>query len=141
MNATESRREVIQRTWVAAWDAGNVDQLDILLDPCYRRIGGNGRTQSREEFKENILATRAAFPDLITTIDDVVIEGDRAAIRWKSSGTHAAPFLGVPSTHRSVEVSGATFARFEGEQIVEEYVTWDPQSLLVALGVIAVGQD
>ena len=47
----------------------------------------------------------------------------------------------MPATRRSVEVSGATFARFEGDLIVEEFVTWDPRSLLAALGIISVGQD
>ncbi|MGW1783210.1 hypothetical protein ACWCQQ_29340 [Streptomyces sp. NPDC002143] len=52
-----------------------------------------------------------------------------------------AAFLGVPPTRRYVEVSGATFARCEGDRIVEEHVTWDPRALPSALGVIRVGQD
>jgi hypothetical protein len=40
-----------------------------------------------------------------------------------------------------VEVSGSTFARFEGDRVVEEFVTWDPRALLSALGIISVGQD
>ncbi|MET9968560.1 ester cyclase, partial [Streptomyces sp. NPDC006356] len=97
--------------------------------------------QDLTAFKAAIVSTRAAFPDLVTTIDDIVVEGDRAAIRWHSSGTHVNSFLGVPPTKRQVDVSGATFARFEGDRIVEEHVTWDPRSLLAALGVIRVGQD
>ena len=79
--------------------------------------------------------------DLVTTVDEVVIEGDRAAIRWHSTGIHQHPFLGVPATKRQVDVSGATFSRFEGDRIVEEFVTWDPRALLTALGIISVGQD
>ena len=99
------------------------------------------RHQDLTEFKASIIATRSAFPDLVTTIDEVVIEGDRAAIRWHSTGIHQHPFLGVPATKRQVDVSGATFARFEGDRIVEEFVTWDPRALLTALGIISVGQD
>ena len=74
-------------------------------------------------------------------VDEVVIEGDRAAIRLHSTGSHEHSFLGVPATKREVAVSGATFARFEDDRIVEEHVTWDPRALLTALGIIAVGQD
>jgi steroid delta-isomerase-like uncharacterized protein len=135
------RRERICSAWEAAWDRGDVDALDTVLGPDYRRVGSAGDAQSRTEFKASITATRSAFPDLLTVVDDVVIEGDRAAIRWHSTGSHEHSFLGVPATKRQVQVSGATFARFVGDRIAEEFVTWDPRTLLTALGIIAVGQD
>ncbi len=141
MSNTEDRRGLIERAWAAAWDDGNVDAFDELLSPDYVRHGHDDTVQSLAEFKAAILATRSAFPDLVTTIDDVVVEGDSAAIRWHSSGNHSNSFLGVPATKQAVKVSGATFSRFDGDKIVEEFVTWDPRSLLTALGIISVGQD
>lgn len=141
MSDNDSRRSRIQEAWVAAWDRGEVDALDSLLSADYRRVSGTGSSQSRTEFKASITATRCAFPDLLTVVDDVVVEGDRAAIRWHSSGSHEHSFLGVPATRRQVAVSGATFARFDGDSIAEEFVTWDPRTLLTALGIISVGQD
>lgn len=135
------RRDRIRAAWEAAWDRGEVDALDDLLGPAYRRIGSAGAGQDAAEFKASIIATRSAFPDLVTTIDEIVVEGDRAAVRWHSVGSHEHSFLGVPATKRQVTVSGATFAHFDGDQIAEEFVTWDPRSLLTALGIIAVGQD
>jgi steroid delta-isomerase-like uncharacterized protein len=140
MSDTDTRRKLIEQSWAAAWDRGDVDKLDELLAPGYRRLGAD-ESQDLTQFKASIVATRTAFPDLTTTIDDIVIEGDRAAIRWHSKGTHEHPLLGVPATKRTVEVSGATFARFESDLIAEEFVTWDPRSLLSALGIISVGQD
>lgn len=142
MSDPDARRKAITETWAAAWDHGDVDALDTLLSPDYRRHGGGSDTgQDLATFKASIVTTRQAFPDLVTTIDEVVVEGDRAAVRWHTTGRHDGPFLGVPPTHRQVEVGGATFARFEGDRIVEEQVTWDPRALLTALGIISVGQD
>jgi steroid delta-isomerase-like uncharacterized protein len=142
MSDNEARRAVIEAAWDAAWDKGEVAALDALLSPSYRRLTRHDEEgQDLETFKASIIATRAAFPDLVTTIDDIVVDGDRAAVRWHSVGTHQHGFLGVPPTRRQVEVRGATFARFEGERIVEEFVTWDPRALLAALGIISVGQD
>lgn len=142
MSDTDSRRKLIIETWAAAWDRGEVEALDDLLDPGYRRRSSDDPdAQDLREFKASIIATRSAFPDLTTTIDEVVVEGDRAAVRWHSEGRHEHSFLGVPATHRTVRVSGATFARFEGDRVVEEFVTWDPRALLSALGIITVGQD
>ncbi len=135
-------RKLIADAWAAAWDKGDVDALDAVISPDYRRRAHAGdEGQVLAEFKASIIATRAAFPDLITTIDEILVEGDRAAVRWHSKGRHERPFLGVPPTHRQVEVSGATFSRFQGDRIVEEFVTWDPRALLSALGIISVGQD
>jgi steroid delta-isomerase-like uncharacterized protein len=141
MSDNDDRRGRIQQAWVASWDRGDVDALDGLLSPEYRRISSTGEAHGLAEFKASILATRAAFPDLLTVIDEIVVEGDRAAVRWHSTGSHQRNFLDVPATQRSVAVSGATFARFEDDRIVEEFVTWDPRSLLSALGILTVGQD
>lgn len=142
MPDTNARCTLIERTWAAAWDRGEVDALDALLSPGYRRRSSDDDDgQDLTAFKASIIATRSAFPDLKTTIDDIIIEGDRAAVRWHSNGMHEHSFLGVPPTKRRVEVSGATFALFQGDRIVEEFVTWDPRALLSALGIISIGQD
>ncbi len=142
MSTADERRKLITDAWAAAWDHGDVDALDAVLSPDYRRRAHAGEEGlSLAEFKASIVATRSAFPDLTTTIDEILVDGDRAAVRWHSSGRHERPFLGVPPTHRQVEVSGATFARFQGDRVVEEFVTWDPRALLSALGIISVGQD
>ncbi len=139
--APDTRREKILKTWEAAWNQGDTEALDDLLAPDYARHSTDGARQDLASFKASVLTTRSAFPDLVTTVDDIVLDGDRAAIRWHSTGTHQGALLGVPATRRQVRVSGATFARFSGDHITEEYVTWDPRTLLTALGVLRVGQD
>ena len=141
MTDNNARRGRIRAAWEAAWDRGEVDALDELLSADYRRISSGTDAQNLDEFKASIIATRSAFPDLQTVIDDIVIDGDQAAVRWHSTGSHEHSFLGVPATKRQVQVSGATFARFDDDRIVEEHVTWDPRTLLTALGIIAIGRD
>ncbi|MEW2572594.1 ester cyclase [Streptomyces sp. NPDC047070] len=140
-----TRSKLITEAWDAAWNRGEVAALDALLAPDYRRISADAGSAAQDAtaLKASITAVREAFPDLRTTIDEIVVdaEGVRAAIRWHSEGTHEGRFTGIPATGRKVAVSGATFARFEGEQIAAEQVTWDPSALLRALGIIAVGQD
>lgn len=140
MDTDTERKRATVNTWRAAWDEGKVHALDDLLAPSYRRHSNNSEVaQDREQFKASITSTRQAFPDLVTTIDDMVEEGDRLAIRWHSQGTHTGAMYGVPPTRRPVSVYGVTFAQFSGDQVVEEWVTWDPRQLLTALGVITLG--
>ena len=46
MSDNDDRRARIQQAWDAAWDRGEVDALDELLSPDYRRIESAGRTRS-----------------------------------------------------------------------------------------------
>lgn len=127
-------RERISAAWGAAWQSGEVDALDTVLAADYRR---HGRTaQGAADLKANITACRAGFPDLVTEIEDCVVEGDRVATRWVSRGTHTGRLMDVPPTGRTVTVSGATFSRIEDGMVAEEWVTWDPRQLLTALGII-----
>jgi steroid delta-isomerase-like uncharacterized protein len=142
MSDNDTRRRAIEAAWEAAWDRGEVNALDALASPSYRVLTRHGEEgQDLATFKRMVVATREAFPDLATTIDDIVVEGDRAAVRWHSVGTHKHEFLGVPPTGRRIEVSGVTFARFEGGRIVEEFITTDARALLATLGIISVGQQ
>ncbi|MEU6841691.1 flavin reductase [Streptomyces sp. NPDC046716] len=130
----------LQAAWDAAWNHGVVDALNDLLSPAYlRRRGPAGTEQDRAEFKASISAVREAFPDLRTEIEDLAEDGDRVAVRWHSTGRHTGTFLGVPPTGRTVEVSGATFARFDGDTVTEEWVTFDSRQLLESLGIITTG--
>ncbi|MEV7085674.1 flavin reductase [Streptomyces sp. NPDC093085] len=142
MTTTLDRTSRVRSAWRAAWDHGRFEDLDGLLSPGYvRRRGPAATAQDRDTFKDSIRAVRDAFPDLRTEIEEIVEDGDRLAIRWRSTGHHTAAFLGVPATGKPVEVAGATFSRFDGAEVAEEWVTWDPRQLLEVLGVITTTKE
>ena len=128
--------------WEAAWNEGRVELMDDVLSPDYvRHVDTRATAMTREDFKQMILTTREGFPDITTSIDEILCEGDRVAIRWHSRGTHLAPYRGVPPTGRVVSAAGATFARFANDMMVESWSTWDPRGMLAAMGVISLGED
>ncbi len=132
----------VREEWREAWDKGNVDALDGLLADGFERITqGSDQTLSAGALKEEILATRRAFPDLTTTIDDLIEEGDRMAIFWTCTGTHHDELLGVPATRRRVTIYGSNLCIFTDGKLSHERVTWDPRHLLAALGISTVGHD
>jgi steroid delta-isomerase-like uncharacterized protein len=65
------------------------------------------------------------FPDLRVAVEDVVAEGDRVAIRWRVAGTLKGPGLGVAPTNRPMSVTGMSFVRIRGGQIVEGWNNFD----------------
>ncbi|MCG2623890.1 flavin reductase [Arthrobacter sp. I2-34] len=130
----------ITTVWAAAWDRGEVQSLDSLVTEDYVRISkASGKQAGLADLKEEILAVREGFPDLTTTIDNVVLDGDTAAIFWTSRGTHTRPFHGVPPTNRPVETRGSNILVLREGRIARETVTWDGSELLCSLGIRSLG--
>jgi steroid delta-isomerase-like uncharacterized protein len=74
-----------------------------------------------------------SFPDLHVTIQDLLAEGDRVAVRWTWTGTHRGPFMGVPATGRHVDGAGMGLYRLAGDRIAEQWVTEDMTTLMQQL--------
>lgn len=130
--------EAVTTAWQAAWDRGDVDALDAVLHPEYAREStGSLRVIDAAQYKQDIVEVRAAFPDLATEIDSMVIDADgtRAAIFWHSSGTFANELQGVPATGRRVQTRGSNMITLRDGLIVHERVTWDHTELLADLGI------
>ncbi|NKX55717.1 flavin reductase [Arthrobacter mobilis] len=130
----------VASVWAAAWDRGEVEALESLLTPDYVRVGkGSGKAVNLAQLQDEIRTVREAFPDLTTTVDSVVVDGDHAAIFWTTTGTHTRPFMGVPPTNRRVQTRGSNFVTLQGGRIAHETVTWDSSELLNSLGIRHLG--
>lgn len=127
---------LITSAWLAAWDKGDLDALDSLVSPGYTRTSkATGATVDLAGLKSEIAAVREAFPDLRTTVDDVV-EGDgTVAVFWTSTGTHTHEYLGVPATGLTVQTRGSNILILQDGKILKETVTWDGSELLAGLGI------
>ena len=70
-----------------------------------------------------------AFPDLRFVHDDVIVQGDRAAVRWHATATHEGDAFGVPASHRTVELTGIDIVRVADGRIVERWGEIDGHKL------------
>jgi predicted ester cyclase len=77
-----------------------------------------------------------AFPDLVFTTEDLLVDDNRACLLCRITGSHAGEFFGMPPTGRRIEVAGAFIYRIEGRHIVHERRILDFTGLLVQVGVL-----
>jgi steroid delta-isomerase-like uncharacterized protein len=131
-------KERIREFWEAAWNQGDLSAVDEMLAPDYARYSIDPEVRDRQYVKESIRDVRAAFPDLHSTIDDLVVEGDKVVIRWSATGTQLGDFLGFPATGTAVITAGVLISRFVDDRIAEEWATWNALDLLRDLGVIKI---
>ena len=78
---------------------------------------------------------REAFPDLVFTVLEQITEGDKVASRFEWTGTHRAPFFGIPATGRAVRVWGMVIDRLVDGRIKETRILMDTLGLMTQLGV------
>jgi steroid delta-isomerase-like uncharacterized protein len=77
-----------------------------------------------------------AFPDFKASVDDMVAEGDKVAVRFTVSGTHEGPVLGIPATGKQVAMKGVSVKRLANGKVVEEWWLGDMLGMMQQLGVI-----
>ena len=129
--------------WVdEVWNEGSVESLRDIASPNYVYHDPSTESVVGADLDGQVKLldmSRTAFPDLNTTVDDLIAEGDRAVARWTCTGTHEADFLGVPATGVKSTVTGTSIYRFSEGQIAEEWKVWDALGLMQQLGVVNTG--
>jgi steroid delta-isomerase-like uncharacterized protein len=80
---------------------------------------------------------RQAFPDLLTTTEDLLAEGDKVVARWTTSGTHQGETeVFGPATGNRIEITGITIQRFgDNGKIVEGWTNADMLGQMQQLGM------
>ena len=94
-----------------------------------------GQAPGIEGEKQLIGMMRAAFPDLHSTIEDVIAEGDKVVLRATTRGTHKGEFMGIPPTGKQVTVTEIHIMRFVGGKGVEHWAEVDMMGMMQQLGV------
>lgn len=77
-----------------------------------------------------------AFPDAHFTLDDMVVEGDKVAMRWTMTGTHKGEARGIPPTNKKVTIWAITIDRIVGGKFVEEWERYDTLGNMQQLGLV-----
>ncbi len=77
-----------------------------------------------------------AFPNPQLMIDQVVVEGDVLACRYRLQAIHQDEFMGVPATGNAVLVPGMTMLRFADGKCIERWNQADMLGWLQQLGAV-----
>ncbi len=86
--AREEVQAVIERFIEEIWNQGNLAAVDGLLSPEIVYHEPMQTIQGIEPYSQFVETFRTTFPNAEFTWEDLIIEGDRAALRWDLQAAH-----------------------------------------------------
>jgi predicted ester cyclase len=104
----------------------------IHHDPLLRETQG---VASRDEYLTAWGAFKEAMPDMRSSADEIIVEGNRSAARWTFSGTHSGSFNGLEPTGSRVEFSGMTLYHWKDGRIIEGWTLFDVLGFQAQIGL------
>ncbi len=133
----EQNKAIARRSVEEAWGKGSLAVIDELVaNEFVWHWAPPGVAPDREGYKQLVTMNFAAFADVYCTIEDVVVEGDKVAVRWTWGGTHKGEYIGIAPTGKQVTLTGISIVRIVGDKIVEEWGEMDNLGMMQQLGVV-----
>ena len=118
MSDLASRNQgLMRRIYEEMWNGGNPAlAVEIFAQP-----------EGVERFVSQFLPS---FPDLQHTVEEMIVDGERVAVRFSAGGTHTGAWMHFAPTGKSIRYTGVTWARIAENKIVEHHTWWDKAGLI-----------
>lgn len=138
MSAKEIR--ALERLFFSECNKGKATAVTVIDKLCatnwlsHRETGED--IQGLENVKKHMNMVFNAFPDAHWTIDDIIVEGNKAVVRYTFTGTHKGKYMDATPTNKKVTLSAITIDRFAHAKMVESWESTDTLSFMQQLGLI-----
>jgi predicted ester cyclase len=123
----------LERRWFEELNKGKAAAMALIDELCstdfVRHCARGKDLRGTKVYKQDMRELFSAFPDVHFTLDDMVVEGDRVAIRYTWVGTDKA-------TKKTVTMWGICIDRIAGHKLVEEWERYDTLGFMQQLGVV-----
>ena len=132
--------QIMRRWFHEVWNEGRTQTIYDLFSPqgvAHGQESAEGELHGPHEFEAFVRKTRAAFPDMQLTVEDVFATDDKGVLRWSGVMKHTGDALGMPASGRTVRLRGITLVRFAGGKVVESWDNWDQLGMLQQIGAFS----
>jgi predicted ester cyclase len=124
--SAEENKALVRREQEELWNhTGDLDAAEELF-----------AAGQAEAAKQEAADFRQGFPDVVSTIEDIIAEGDKVVAHWRSRATHQGNYMGIPPTGNRIEFTGISFYRIEEGKIAQEWTVEDQFGLMQQIGAI-----
>ena len=132
----EEQNKEIARSLFSAIDKNDFDEVQRLCTEDFSvMVPGLTEPVGFEVMPPVIKAHYAAFPDWVHTIEELVAEGNKVAIKIMQTGTHKGEYEGIAPTDKSVTMPAQVFLFISDGKVKEFWAVEDYLSFFQQLGM------
>lgn len=133
---TETDHRAFIEHYFSTIDQRRFDELAGMFAPDYVLHFDGLPAMGAEAAAASMAGYFEAFPDLQHSIEEILVEGDRAVARIVITATHQGDLMGIPATQRPVLFGATNIYHFANGQIVEHWVNADSLGMLQQIGAV-----
>lgn len=124
------------RSFFAAIDKNDFPKLEELASPDYvLKAPGLSTPMRLQATFELVKRHYTSFPDWRHSIEDMIAEGDKVAVKIMQKGTHKAEYEGVAATGKEVTKASVCLLRIANGKVQELWAIEDNLGLYQQLGL------
>jgi steroid delta-isomerase-like uncharacterized protein len=137
--AVETNVGVVRRFIDEVFLHGRFDAVDELVTDDFTPHTWGSMPPGRAGLKQAIERVSQGLSDAHMTVDDVVAQDDKVAVRLTSSATQTGPFMGLPPSGKRYEIGEIHWFRLRDGRICEHWHQADFLGMLRQLGAMPGG--
>lgn len=138
---SETNKALVRRWFDDLFSGGDPRAVEEIIHPEYvlHDPGFPDGVRGVEGFRRFLMRLRTAFPDLRSTLEDIMAaDADRVVTRDVWGGTNSGSFLGFPPTNRRVAAIGIDVFRVADGRIIEQWASPDLLGAALRLGLLTL---
>jgi len=133
---SEQNKALVRRFYEEVFNRQNVGAIDDICAPDF--VDHNampGQAAGLQGMKDMFGAYLNAFPDMKTTVQEMIAERDLVVARFTVEATHKGEIYGTPATGKRIAVNGIDILRIKDGRVSEAWHQGDDLVALMQIGV------
>jgi steroid delta-isomerase-like uncharacterized protein len=116
---TDDNKALVRRFISEIFEQGNLEAVDELCAADF--IGHTWGNADKEGLKQAIGRVAKGLADAHFSIDDMIAEDDRVAVRLTASARQKGEFMGIPPSGRSYEIGEIHIFRIRDGKVADHW--------------------
>ena len=135
----DENKAVVRRFIDEVFVAGRVEAVDELVADDFIPHTWGAMARGRDGLKQAMERVARGLADVSMTVEDVIAEGDRVAVRLTSHARQVGEFMGMPPSDREYTIGEIHIFRVRDGRIAEHWHQADFLGMMKQLGAAPGG--
>jgi steroid delta-isomerase-like uncharacterized protein len=132
----DENKAIVRRFIDEIFVQGRRETVDELLADDFVAHTWPSTGNPKADLKSAIDRTSKGLADPVFTIEDVIAEGDRVAVRLTAAATQVGEMMGMPPSNKRYEIGEMHWFRVRDGKVTEHWHQFDQMKMMQQLGVM-----